>query len=415
LSDGAQSTKMPKDILDEFMGRIILPRHRESHKEEIFEKYTKHYPREEKPSTIEDCINRLKEKEPNSYEKLEQAFEDKDKTKNKKKKKTRSPASSPSSRNSPTENEQISSNADSEDADINKVVEESPKELDSTIISAEAENKKDDKHREKFVVSVLTLLIVAIAIGFAMWGNAGFPYSENDLQPESLQRSMCREEAVQRIPEAVQHVIELTGEIDSGEGSLSDSLEEFAEALLFDWTNFDDSDFPPRHAVSIRLQSNNADALSVTFSMFLNDLFTPECRAQHVLEVDVGAAQSVNLVTLANSFMLERKQACEENIALVVFNNVSTKESSHHIMSFKDHLDRPEIIVSFDPEKKISSRGVGFVFLGASLPDGEACTKGSIEYHDQKLAWYRNMQGRVTLRARLCAPSQDQVEDPSSL
>eukprot|EP00512_Aurantiochytrium_limacinum_P003554 CAMPEP_0171502486 /NCGR_PEP_ID=MMETSP0958-20121227/10212_1 /TAXON_ID=87120 /ORGANISM="Aurantiochytrium limacinum, Strain ATCCMYA-1381" /LENGTH=71 /DNA_ID=CAMNT_0012037561 /DNA_START=199 /DNA_END=410 /DNA_ORIENTATION=- len=71
---------MPKDILDEFMGRIILPRHRESHKEEIFEKYTKHYPREEKPSTIEDCINRLKEKEPNSYEKLEQAFEDKDKT-----------------------------------------------------------------------------------------------------------------------------------------------------------------------------------------------------------------------------------------------------------------------------------------------------------------------------------------------
>ncbi|GBG28856.1 Hypothetical Protein FCC1311_050772 [Hondaea fermentalgiana] len=254
------------------------------------------------------------------------------------------------------------------------------------------------------IMAIAIAVLVLVAIFFAL-------YKFNEESPGAeLEDDPCRAYAEAQLPSTMRKISKsLDGIDDKSDEDLVSRLRKFAKGLLVDHRVADGTDFPPRRAMSLRLQSNNQVAINKVFDRFLDEIFGAKCRKDCVLEIDVAASGDENLVTLVNTFLAKRKgDATPNHLALVVFRNVADKETVQSVMSFKDHLDQPEIPVSGAEgvaEDNVSYKGTGFVFLGGSLPQGEDCVSTSIEDHDTELKWLNNMQGRISDRARLCVPS----------
>mmetsp|Transcript_3111 Transcript_3111/g.4467 ORF Transcript_3111/g.4467 Transcript_3111/m.4467 type:complete len:361 (-) Transcript_3111:1390-2472(-) len=200
----------------------------------------------------------------------------------------------------------------------------------------------------------------------------------------------------------IRKFIERTGLAETS--SAVRALKGFSDDLAYDWSDSENVEEAPEHAVTLRLQGDNSSYIESEFRLFLSDFMGDKCSKTHIKVLDIGTKHIERKV---NDFIRETKQSGDGELALVVFSNCVDKHSNKRAMTFKDFLNMKHIKVKNSPETYVSSRGVGFVFLGGSFsPEDCGSNKQSIAEHDFQMGLAENMIGRITYKAKLCAKQQ---------
>mmetsp|Transcript_19289 Transcript_19289/g.25138 ORF Transcript_19289/g.25138 Transcript_19289/m.25138 type:complete len:429 (-) Transcript_19289:747-2033(-) len=194
----------------------------------------------------------------------------------------------------------------------------------------------------------------------------------------------------------------LTKEHAHDHGSLLQIFGAFGDDLTFDWSqNEDQLDAPEPHAVSLRLEGNNAEELRKMRMEYLQAALGNSCYSQSVLVLDeeslFGSTPS-KMKDIINKHIQRTKNLGV--LSLIVLTEV---EKIQNIEQLKNYIDSDRIVVNKTNSMSVSHEGVGFIFESATLPKGENCSSFDTLTNDEKvLAWKRSLLGRITYRTRLC-------------
>ena len=186
-----------------------------------------------------------------------------------------------------------------------------------------------------------------------------------------------------------------------GSPSLKKSLVQFGEDITYDWRDSENLADAPNHAVSLRIQGTSTSSILNFVERFLKNWFGSECMNYSVKFIKLNDTKNAH--NNIRQFLLKVKYNNPKAIALIViFHDEGMGEASaDFINSLKDYLWMKQIVVSNTPPKSISSRGVGFIFLGGDMNITE-CQECNLIPYDAKLGWNENLLGRVYIRSCLC-------------
>lgn len=253
-----------------------------------------------------------------------------------------------------------------------------------------------------WAVAALIVGLVAMAAAAAGGVAAGLlPGVELDMGAVGGSTGECSAAVIgERLADAVARLELIDGVGDVGtRGSFAAAVNTFGEAWAHDYSDEDNLEDPPRFAVSLRMQGTDSARLRLLFEGFLQDWLGAACASAHVRFFNLSSAKQLH--SRVNDFLVDAKAADDNGLALVVLSDCASARTSKLAMGFKDHLGQPHIPVR--DARTVPARGVGFVFLGGSMPSA-SCEDTTVQAHDeQALGWKPNVNGRISFRGKLCS------------
>jgi len=183
------------------------------------------------------------------------------------------------------------------------------------------------------------------------------------------------------------------------EEHLASQLEHFAEGVSHNWRLDSEENFPPKHALTLRVSGDSHQAMSDVVEKFVKEWLGSHCMYTKSLSIHVDV-DGKDLKGRINKFLKQAKANHDEEISVIILTGLDTTAANKRIASLKNHLEDNKIQVG--ETQQVSSHGVGFILIGATLQPGQTCHSADPAIADKSLGWEKYLLNRISQRAKFC-------------
>lgn len=181
--------------------------------------------------------------------------------------------------------------------------------------------------------------------------------------------------------------------------SFAETMRSFMLDLTYDWQTLGLAMGPARHAVSARIEGSDKRAVLELVEAYLKRSLSGRCYQVSVIVVDLAELDPKAVRDRIDKH-LSSKGSGGGALRVVVVEN---SQEGAKLMQLKSHLDAEQIVVNETTGEEVNSKGVGFLFASATLPNTPECNEIDTLVKDEQVhGWRRSFLGRITYRARVC-------------